>query len=371
MALRYVSPVRPQEATGLVAEVYAQLSRDFGMARMAVFLTMSPAQDVLAATWAMLRESLLAGKASRTGKEVVALGVSIANRCPFCVAAHATLLHATGDHDLAETIAAGGTPSDPWHADLLAWAASTRAPSTAALPAALPASGLPFPDAEAPEYVGTALAFHFINRIASALLTENLLPGNLQKSRLVRSAGGRALARTVRRPLTPGASLPLVAHLPVGPEPVWAEGTPVGAAYAALRAAGGAGGALLGQDARDVVLDAVAAWDGEHPPMGATWLSEPLAALPERDRPAARLALLVALAPYRVTDADVAAWRAAGPAVARGAGPGGGTDEDLVRLCAFGAVAATERAQALLHLTGRPARPAGDAAPSRTTGGPA
>ncbi|GAA3252312.1 carboxymuconolactone decarboxylase family protein [Nonomuraea helvata] len=316
---RYVTPVEPRAATGRVARVYAQLAEDFRMARMPVFLTLSPAPEVLAATWAMLRESLLAGDESRTAREVVALGVSMANRCPFCVAAHTTLLHATGDHRLAETIAAGGTPDDPRHAELLAWAGSRRrAPETG------------------PQIVGTALTFHFINRIASALLTENLLPANLQKSRLVRSVGGRAMSRAVRTRLLSGASLPLVADLPALPEPAWGAGTSVGAAYAALRAVAGTGGELLGESARAAVTDAVAAWDGEHPPMGGAWLDGPLADVPAGERPGARLALLVALAPYRVTDADVAAWR------------GSRTDEDLVRLCAFGAASAMERMETFI-----------------------
>ncbi|KAB8196517.1 DNA-binding protein [Nonomuraea phyllanthi] len=321
---RYVTPVEPQGATGLVARVYAQLANDFGMARMAVFLTLSPAEEVLAATWATLRESLLAGDEPRTAKEVVALGVSMANRCPFCVAAHTTLLHATGDHRLAETIAAGGTPADPRHAELLAWARTGRVAASVGA-----------------EHIGTALIFHFINRMASALLTENLLPGNLQNSRLVRSVGGRVMSRTVRRPLPPGASLPLVAGLPALPEPSWGAGTAAGAAYAVLRAVAGAGAHLLGEAARAAVTSAVAAWDGEHPPMGRAWLDGPLAGVPAAERPGAALALLAALAPYRVTDADVAAWRGSRP------------DEDLVRLCAFGAITATERMEAFI--TGRAA----------------
>lgn len=321
---RYVTPVRPQDATGRVAQVYARLADDFGMARMAVFLTLSPAPAVLAGTWALLRESLLAGPGSRTGREVVALGVSLANRCPFCVAAHTTLLHATGDHRLAETVAAGGVPADPEHAALLRWAKDRRVPA-------------PFPADQAPAYVGTALTFHFVNRIASSLLTENLLPGNLQKSRLVRSVGGRAMSRTVRRQLPPGAGLDVLDGLPSSTEPAWAAGTPVGTAYATLMAVAGTGGELLGEAARTAVTEAVAAWDGEHPPMGGDRLSGPLAGVPDDERPAARLALLAALAPYRVTDADVAAWRGAAT-----------TDEDLVRLVAFGAATATRHVEAAL-----------------------
>ncbi|MGP4095974.1 carboxymuconolactone decarboxylase family protein [Nonomuraea sp. KM90] len=342
-SFRYVTPVAPQAATGRIAGVYAQLANDFGLARMPVFLTLSPAEEVLAATWALLRESLLAGRAPRTGKEVVALGVSMANRCPYCVAAHTTLLHATGEHRLGESIARGDTPEDPVHAALLAWARGGGAP--------------PFPAELAPEYVGTALAFHFINRIASALLTENLLPANLQKSRLVRSVGGRAMARLVRRRLPPGASLPLISGLPAGPEPAWAAGAPAGTAYAALRAVAESGGELLTDAARALVRETVADWDGEHPPMGNAWLDGPLAALPD-GRAGARLALLAALAPYRVTDADVAAWRGARPDEDVAAWPGTRPDEDLVRLCAFGAITATTHAEP--RLTASTEAPLGD-----------
>ncbi|MFI7615761.1 carboxymuconolactone decarboxylase family protein [Nonomuraea terrae] len=319
---RHVTPVRARDATGRTARVYAQVADDFGMARMPVFRTLSPAPDVLAATWAVLRESLLAGDAPRSAKEVVALGVSMANRCPFCVDAHTTLLHATGDHRLAEVVAGGGTPDDPFHAALLAWARD----------------GGPAPDPAA-EYLGTALAFHFVNRMVSALLTEDLLPAGLQRSRLVRSAGGRALAGAVRRELPAGASLPLVEGLPARSEPAWAAGTPLGAAYAVLRAVTEAGGELLSAAARAAVLDTVSGWDGTHPPMNGAWLNGPLAPLDVEDRAGTRLALLVALAPYRVTDADVAAWRGARP------------DEDVVRLFAFAAITATTALEPRLAAT--------------------
>ncbi|MEO3873276.1 carboxymuconolactone decarboxylase family protein [Nonomuraea sp. B12E4] len=346
---RYVTPVDPQVATGRVAQVYAQFADEVGMARMPVFLTLSPAPEVLAATWATLRESLLTGNAPRTGKELVALGVSMANKCPFCVAAHTTFLHATGDHRLGEAVAGGGTPPDPAQARLLDWAKARE-------------GGLPRPfTAElAPEYVGTALAFHFINRMVSALLTENLLPANLQKSRLVRGVGGLALARKTRRRATPGLSLPLIDGLPALPEPAWGAGTPVGSAYAVLGAVAGAGGELLGEAGRAAVTGAVGDWDGSHPPLGEDWLDQPLAGLPAGERPGARIALLAALAPYRLTDADVAAWREsradADVAAWRDSGAdadvtasrGSGADEDLVRLCAFGAMRGTERTAAII-----------------------
>ncbi|MFF3443926.1 carboxymuconolactone decarboxylase family protein [Streptosporangium sp. NPDC002721] len=334
-----MTPVTPEAATGLIADVYGQAATDFGLARMPVLMTLSPVPDLLAATWALLRESLVAGPASRTGREVVALGVSLANRCPYCVAAHTTLLHATGDHRLAEEIARGGTPADPGHAALLGWATATRTPATASrAPGAARAPVPPFPVEHTAEYVGTALAFHFVNRVASALLTDSMLPGRLQDSRLVRSLGGRVLARTVRVRRAAGESLPLLAEPAATPEPAWAGGTPVGTAFAALREAAGAGRALLGERARATVVETVGEWDGEHPAMGGGWLDGPSADLPGADRPGARLALLAALAPYRVTDADVAAWRAGHP-----------DDADLVRLVAYGAIIAVEGVEASIR----------------------
>ncbi|MGP3637802.1 carboxymuconolactone decarboxylase family protein [Streptomyces sp. 24-1644] len=312
---RYTSPQSPKSATGVVADVYAQLATDFGIERASTFVVLSASPPLLTATWALVRESLLAGHVSRTDKEVVAAGVSLANRCPFCVVAHTVLLHATGDHRLAETIGRGGLPDDPGHRALLAWGKDLSSPQ-------------PFPAGHAPEHIGTALAFHFINRVVSSLLTEDMLPGGAQKYRLVRSAAGRSLARTVRRELRPGASLALLGT--EGAEPAWAAGAPAGTAFGALRTAAHQGAGLLSDEDAAFVRASVAGWDGVTP------LPLTCAELPDRsDRPGARLALLAARAPYRITDEDVAAWRV--PPF---------TDHCLVQLIAFGAICAVERVEA-------------------------
>jgi hypothetical protein len=172
------------------------------------------------------------------------------------------------------------------------------------------------------------LAVHFVNRIVSALLTESFLPGRSQ------TLAGRGFAR----PLRPGASLPLLGDLPVEPAPVWAADTPIGTAYPALRTAAGKGRAALSHEAEAVLRDVVNAWDGDHPPLDGDWLAGPLGVLPVRDRPAARLALSAAIAPRRITDADVAAWRTTT----------GGSDATLVRLVGFGAVTAVTRIEGLI-----------------------
>ncbi|WP_199546247.1 carboxymuconolactone decarboxylase family protein [Streptomyces sp. N35] len=313
---RYTQPTPPKSATGRTAEVYAQIGEDFGMDKLATFQVLSPSDELLSSAWSLMRESLLSGEGSRTGKELAALGVSQANRCQFCVDAHTMLLHATGDHRLAEQVAADGVPEDERYARILAWSKESREPGKVSAP--------PVPKSEQPSYIGTALAFHFINRIASALLAVDLFPGGAQKYRAVRSLAGRSLSKAVRRVPEPGLSLPLLTHQSAGPS--WAAGKPVGNAFAALRSAALLGAGLLDEDDRKYVEAQVIQWNGEHPP--ADWPG-----LPARDdRPGARLALLAALAPYSIADEDVAAWRTPEHA-----------DHCLVHLVGYGAFLAVDR----------------------------
>jgi hypothetical protein len=66
-AAKYVHAVPPAEATGLVAEVYEQLARDFQI--VSPIIVHSPAPRLLAAVWCVLRETLVAGRVSRAHKE--------------------------------------------------------------------------------------------------------------------------------------------------------------------------------------------------------------------------------------------------------------------------------------------------------------
>ncbi|MFE6334415.1 carboxymuconolactone decarboxylase family protein [Streptomyces sp. NPDC057798] len=323
-SFRYTRPVPPRAATGRVAEVYRQLSHDFGVDEPVTFVVLSSAPDILTATWALMRESLIAGPGSRTGKELAAYGVSQANQCPFCVDAHTVLLHATGDHALAERLVRGERPENEEHARVLEWGRRTRVPTPAAQP-------YPFPREHAPGYVGTALAFHFINRMVSALVSGGLMPANAQRLRCVRSLAGRSLSRTVRRTAVPGASLPLLDGAEPGEAPAWAGDRAVGPAYAALLRAAMAGADLLDADDQDLVRERLWHWDGRHPGLELEGFPD------RRERPGARLALLAALAPYRITDEDVAAWRRPEH-----------TDHCLAHLVAHGAFLAVDRIESAL-----------------------
>jgi AhpD family alkylhydroperoxidase len=313
MAYRFFTPAPAKAANGLTAEVYRQLRDEF-LGPVPTFQALSAVPEVLAATWALMREALLAGDAPRVDRELVASAVSRANRCRFCVDAHVMLLHALGEHELAEVIARGATPPEPRLAELVCWAEASRSPAATA-----------WTSPYGPEVTGTLLAFHFINRIVSALLEPDLLPGGLQRSGVVRSVGGRLYAKTAREPKVPGRSLPLLGTATT------AEGRPVGIAYASLKHVAMQGGNLLSDVARQTVAATVRWEDGRHPARPADWATDLVRDLPGTDRVGTRIALLAAFAPSAISQGDVGLWRLTHPA-----------DADLVRLVAYGAITATD-----------------------------
>jgi AhpD family alkylhydroperoxidase len=324
MTYRFFTPAPAKTAIGLTAQVYRQLRDDF-LGPVPTFQALSAVPEVLAATWALMRESLLAGDTSRADRELVASAVSRANRCRFCADAHVMLLHALGEHELAEVIAQGGTPAQPRHAALVTWAEASRSPLAASW-------NSPY----APEITGTLLTFQFVNRIVSALLDPDLLPGGLQRFPVVRSAGGRLYAKTAREPKTPGRSLSLLAASTATP-PAWAGASPVGVAYVSLKNVAAQGGELLSEVARQTVAGTVSWEDGLYPDEPGLWSADLVQDLSGKDRAGARIALLTAFAPAAISPADVAVWRLSYP-----------DDADLVRIVAYGAITATDHvAQAL------------------------
>ncbi|MGC5284952.1 carboxymuconolactone decarboxylase family protein [Micromonospora sp. DT231] len=318
MTYRFTTPVKASAATGRTAEVYRQMSDDF-LGPLPTFQVLAAVPEVLAATWALMREALLAGDASRVERELVAAAVSRANRCQFCVDSHAMLLHALGEPKLAEAVVRGGTPAGAGHAALVGWAQASRSPRAT-----------DWASPYGPEVTGTLLAFHFINRIVSALLAPDLLPAGLQRSPLVRSVGGWLSARAARDPKEPGRGLALL-DAGTTAAPGWAGDSPVGVAYAALTDAATRGGDLLGDVGRQTVTATVRWEDGRFPARPADWAVDLVRDVPGVDRVGTRIALLAAFAPSAITVGDVALWRLSHPA-----------DADLVRLVAFGAITATD-----------------------------
>ncbi|MCT2583747.1 carboxymuconolactone decarboxylase family protein [Actinophytocola gossypii] len=342
--VRHVRPVPPRRATGLTAAVYRQVERDFGMLAPPVALH-SPSPAVLAAAWSMLREALVTTTPVRRAvKEAVATGVSRANSCPYCVEVHSAVLgtlpveHATAA--VTEWASGGGSR------------AGTTTDSVGRAGRVLTAPR-PFPDRDAAELIAVAVTFHYLNRVVNVFLGDSPLPPGVPAA--ARERAGRFVGRVMRAPALRGgeasASATLLPAAPLPADLAWAAGEEhLAAAFA--RAASAVDTAIdTGIDSavpasvRDLVVAELADWDGEPPGMSRAWLDGPVSSVPSQDRPAARLALLVAKASYQVEDDVVAAYRRDRPA-----------DAALVELVSWAALVAARRAGVRLagDGTGRP-----------------
>jgi AhpD family alkylhydroperoxidase len=278
-SIRYVEPVRPSAARGLVANVYQQIESDYGFLAPPITLH-SPSPEVMAASWVMMRETLLAsGRADRVTKAAVAAAVSEANACPYCVEVHdATRRSIDGTRDADEV----------W-----AWVYGGRPP---------------FPDDQLEECVGVAVTFEYVNRMNNVFLPESPIPARvpgLARNQVRRTLGG--LAAPGKRTIDPGGSLGLLPDASLPKDLSWAAGhaTIAGAFARASAVIDSAGARSLPREVRELVHTRLS---GKATDVGlsSSWVDHAVTALPASERAVAKLALLTALASYQV-DAEVVA----------------------------------------------------------------
>lgn len=330
--IRHVHPVPPGAAAGSVAAVYAQVERDFGMLAPPVVLH-SPAAGPLAACWLMLRETLLArGVADRAAKELVAAGVSLGNACPYCVDVHSAVLRGLGHGTEADTLGSDSVDAmvDPALRDLAAWARSSG------LAESMLRRDPPFAIEQLPEFAGVAVTFHYLNRMVTVFCEDSPLPAVLPATLAggMMRVLGRFLRSTARGELEPGAALDLLPEAPMPDDLGWAAGRQVIAdAFArAIAAIETAGARAVDDRVRDLVTSELAGWSGQAVGLGRSWADDALTKLANPDRPAGRLALLIAFAPHQVGPRDIEEFRR-----------GQRSEEDLISLAAWASLAAARR----------------------------
>lgn len=332
---RMAVPTVPAEPAW-VADLVEQVDREF-MAGPPLALHL-PVPAVFAGIWAALRESALAGPADRAVREVIASTVSSINKCPFCVDSHTAAASVLGADRAGKAIRAG-TIGQIGRDDIRAaafWAAATRSPGDPRLAAA------PFAPADAPYMIGTALAFHYINRMVNAFLKPwpVTLPSFVSRRGVMTRINAIFPGRLLGVPsLEPGASLrfcrqtrsaPELAKLDPAPDVARGWGTLVASAE-------DAGSAVLSAACRSAVGQVIAAWDGADPRLDPAWRDDVVSSLPPPEQPAAAFALTCALASYRIDRRLVASVRVAHPA-----------DSEVVSIAAWASARATRRIAAWL-----------------------
>jgi AhpD family alkylhydroperoxidase len=305
--IKYIRPVKPSLAEGLVADVYGQIKRDFG--RVAEpFLMHSPVPKLLAGAWMVCRETELVGNVPRATKESVATAVSKLNHCPYCVDAHSIMLDALGENRTADAISESraASISDSRNRMVVEWALATTSPRSDLL------RWLPFSRQEAPEIIGTAVFYHYMNRMANVLLSETPLPlsqGFLRKP--LKHVASWMFSGAVNRSKSAGESLLFLPKTDLPNDLRWAKNcSNVAWAYASFAAAVEEAGELsLPVEARAYLQQEINEWSGKTSELSLAWTEDAIARFDDATQSATRLALMVALAPYRVEKQVVCAFQ--------------------------------------------------------------
>lgn len=315
LSIRHLPPPEIASATGLCAAVYRQLEREF---QTVPPITMHHLDaELMAGVWSACRETLVAGP-DRSLKEAVAVAVSESNRCPYCVQAHTSFLEGSG-----------GEPHVA--AKAMAWAAATGRRDTAA------SVELQIPQASVPAVLGTAVMFHYINRMVNLFLEETMMPV-IGKVPLLGEQALRVFSSTVSGRIAtitvnPGEFLVPEPDIPLPDAFAWAGGDIlVAGGLRRFAASAMHAGASVNPDVRTLVLGSVDDWNGEAPGPGKAWLDTAVAGLPGELRPQARIALMAAKASWALDDGEVSDFRRAG-----------GDDLRLLQTAAWGAWLAAER----------------------------
>ena len=303
MAIKYIQSVAKNSAEGLVARVYSQIKKEFG-ALVEPFTLHSPYPELLAGAWSACRESLIVGNVRRDVKEAVAATVSRVNQCPYCVDAHTIMLNATSAHNSADAIIHHRDDQirDPAVRSIVEWAAATRSPGAKIL------LSPPFSQKDAPEIIGTAVFFHYVNRMANVLLSETPLPSNHPWLKgFFRRMAGWFFSKAIHPSKPLGTSLEFLPESELPADLAWAKRSPnIASAFARFAAViDMAGRDFIPKDVRGCVVKHVQAWDGKDPKLGRHWVEEAMSGLDEKSKDIGRLVLLTALAPYQVDEGVV------------------------------------------------------------------
>jgi AhpD family alkylhydroperoxidase len=333
--IKYVTPVPYASATGLTAELYQQMQHDF--LPVPPLTLHSPVPHILAGLWSILQETLHTGQVDRGIKEAVAAAVSTTNACPYCVDVHTSMLHATADHAAADAILRGNYDRirDSQLKAVVEWVVAHRIP---------PANGVlppPFACQDAPEIIGTAIAFHYINRMVNVFLGDTFLPvPSALKGLTGRLFGAIAGKRLVARVPRQGESLKFVPQARLPDDLSWAAANPaVAGAFAGFaEVIEAAGAAVLPEPVRVLVWHAVQAWCGEEMGISRHWVEEALVEVKDEHRATARLVLLTALASYQVDASIVEDFQAHYP-----------HDAQLIAATAWASFTAARRVGTWLH----------------------
>src|SRR5262245_15670878 len=300
--MRYVQAIPRRQATGLVAQVYDMIEEDFFINGSLTSRSKVPA--LMPGIWTAGRECVLVDdRLDRTTKEAMNAVLSQVNECPYCGDMLISLVHAGGKHEAASNIFAESEArvTDDTLRKRLTWVKAIATPGTKTRPPA------PFTAEELPEAIAALMAMSDINRFSHVVMDGSPVsaPLGLQgvKAAALWLFGGELRATHVK-PLTPGRALPLLPPASLPADMRWATPNPRIADTLARWSAvvEREASVVVSSAAREFVNRNLQDWNGALMPISPSWVNSEVSELTGQDRAIARLALVLAKAPYQVDE---------------------------------------------------------------------
>jgi len=297
--MRYVTAVPRSKARGLTRRVYDMIEEDFFV--NGSLTSRSRVPNLLAAIWTGGRETIVVDDhLDRTTKEAICAALSGINDCPYCGEMLVSLVHAGDEHNAASALFNGetGQIEDPVMRERLAWVEAVSTPGKTDIPPC------PFTGEELPEVLGALMSMADINRYSHVVMDGSPVkaPFGLQGVAL-RIFGGE-LRATKARPARPGRALDLLPPAELPEDLAWAAPNPrIADAIARWTAAVERETAgVISRTVSQWVRKNLSGWRNERLPISRSWVEAEVSGLTGEDRAIARLALILAKAPYQFSD---------------------------------------------------------------------
>jgi len=311
--MRYVSAVPTRQAEGLTRRVYDMIREDFF--KNGSLTSRSRVPELMAAIWTGGREAMLVeDRVDRTTKDAICAVLSQLNACPYCEDMLVSLVHAGGQHAAASDILAQNdlAAADATLRNRLEWVRSIATPDADTI------SPAPFTAEQLPEVYGTLMAMSDINRFSHVVMADSPVqaPFGLQtiKAGALRLFGGE-LEATRRLSLAPGRALPLLPAAALPGDLAWAKTNPRVADAISRWAATveREAAAVVSPEVKRAVEISLQDWRGQQMPISRSWVNADVEGLSGADAAIARLAIVLAKAPYQVDEQMAEAVLAADP----------------------------------------------------------
>ena len=308
MIIKYIDYIKPTKATGLIKDIYSQIERDFGSV-VGPFVLHSLIPELLAINWCVLRETnLVEHKVRREIKDAIAVAVSKINKCPWCVDAHSIMLIGLKSGNVASAVEKNRIDLIKNHRirSIVEWALATRSPNSEVV------NNPPFTANEAPEIIGTAVYYHYINKMVSILLGETPLPikSSLLKG-FTRRIGVLMFSVALKRHKRPGESLRFIDEHHPDKKVSWTSGNPeISMAFAShANIVENLAEKYIPEKVKVVLREYIKNWDGKDPGISRNWVEKYISHLYEPFKAQARLILLCAISPYQIDEKIIISYR--------------------------------------------------------------